>query len=58
MSSAHTCSNDKVMLLTWTKTFLSPGDGVSSSLRYITQEEIKDNLSITRVISALTDIEV
>ena len=32
MSSAHTCSNEEVMLLTSIKIFLSHGGGVSSSL--------------------------
>lgn len=32
LSSAHTCSNEEVMLLTSIKAFLSHGVGVSSSM--------------------------
>lgn len=53
MSPAHTCSNEEVMLLTLIKTFLSHRGWLSSSLRNITQEEIKDNLSITRITLGL-----
>ena len=44
------CSNDEDMLLTSIKESLFLGGEASSSLRYITQGEIQDYLSITRGI--------
>ena len=44
------CSNDEDMLLTSIKESLFHGGEASSSLRYITQGEIQDYLSITRGI--------